>query len=112
MLLHEKFERNTVNLEIFCQVHLAPCMSAEYFLRPVTVHSIVPPCRKNSEHTRDSFRGRCPMIVPISQSQRIDRKRFRALFRTPRLSNPPLPIYTSLRKWYLEYNNCFRKTLP
>ena len=41
-----------------------PCArSAEYFLRPVynTVHSIVPPRR---EHTRDTFQGKCPMIVP------------------------------------------------
>ena len=42
-----------------------PCArSAEYFLRPVTVHSIVLHRRKNSEHTRDTFRGKCPMIVP------------------------------------------------
>ena len=42
-----------------------PCArSAEYFLRHVTVHSIVPHFRKNSERTRDTFRGKCPMIVP------------------------------------------------
>ena len=42
-----------------------PCARlAEYFLRPVTVHSIVPLLRKNSEHTRDTFRDKCPMIVP------------------------------------------------
>ena len=42
-----------------------PCArSAEYFLRHVTVHSIVPHRRKNSKHTRDTFRGKCPMIVP------------------------------------------------
>jgi len=36
-----------------------PCArSAEYFLRPVTVHSIVPPRRKSSEHTRDTFQGK------------------------------------------------------
>ena len=34
----------------------SPCArSAEYFLGPVTVDSIVPPHRKNSEHTRDTF---------------------------------------------------------
>ena len=42
-----------------------PCArSAEYFLHPVTVHSVVTHHRKNSEHTRDTFRGKCPMIVP------------------------------------------------
>ena len=42
-----------------------PCArSAEYFLRPVTVHSIVLHRRKNSEHTRDTFRCKCPMTVP------------------------------------------------
>ena len=35
------------------------------------------PRRKNSEHTRDSFRGKCSMIVPsFLQPQRIDRKSF------------------------------------
>ena len=43
-----------------------PCArSSEYFLRTVTVHSIVLHRRKNSEHTRDTFRGKCPMIVPL-----------------------------------------------
>ena len=43
----------------------APCArSAEYFLCPVTVHSIVPCRHKNSEHTHNTFRGKCPMIVP------------------------------------------------
>ena len=38
-----------------------PCArSAEYFLQPVTV----PPRHKNFKHTRDTFRGKCPMIVP------------------------------------------------
>ena len=33
-----------------------PCArSAEYFLRPVTVDSIVPHRRKNSKHTCDAF---------------------------------------------------------
>ena len=61
-------------------------------LRPVTVHSIVPPHRKNSEHTRDTFRGKCLMIVPFSQPQRIDQKRFRALIRTITTLQPPLFI--------------------
>ena len=55
-------------------------MSAEYFLRPVTVHSIVPPCSKNSEHTCNSFRGKCPMIVPISQSHHMIGSVFRHSF--------------------------------
>ena len=39
-----------------------PCArSAEHFLRPVTVHSMVPHRRK---HTHDTFGGKCPMIVP------------------------------------------------
>ena len=42
-----------------------PCArSAEYFLRPVTVHSIVPHRHKNSKHTRNTLRGKCPMIAP------------------------------------------------
>ena len=45
---------------------------------------------QNSEHTRDSFQDKCPMIVPFSQPQRIDRKRFRALFRTPTPFQKPL----------------------
>ena len=33
-----------------------PCVrSAEYFLHPVTVHSLVPPRHKNSKHTRHLF---------------------------------------------------------
>ena len=40
-----------------------PCTrSAEYFLRPVTAHSIVPPRWKNNEHTRVNFQGKCPMV--------------------------------------------------
>ena len=45
---------------------------------------------QNSEHTRDSSQGKCPMIVPFSQPQRIDRKRFRALFRIPTPLQKPL----------------------
>ena len=76
-----------------------PCArSAEYFLRPVTVRSIVPYRRKNSEHTRDTFRGKCPMIVPsFSQPQRIDRNRFRGLFRTPTTLQPPPPYFFYIR---------------
>ena len=33
------------------------------------------------------------MIVPFSQPQRIDRKRFRALFRTPTTLQPPPPYF-------------------
>ena len=55
---------------------------------------------QNSEHTRDSFQDKCPMIVPFSQPQRIDRKRFRALFRTL------TPLQNRFPYFY------FRKTLP
>ena len=54
----------------------------------------VPPRRRNSEHTRDSFRGKCPMIVPsFSQPQLIDRKRFRACTPTPLQLPPPILLY-------------------
>ena len=84
-----------------------PCArSAEYFLRPVTVHSIVATSRcKNSE-----LRCHCPMIVPFSQPQRINRKHFRGLFHTPTLQPPP-PILLYIRG-SLECNISFRKTLP
>ena len=83
-----------------------PCAgSAEYF---VTVHSIVPPRRKNSEHTRNTFRGKCHMIVPFSQPQRIDRKCFRAPFHTPTTLQPPLAIFFYMRG-SLKYNHFFRK---
>ena len=70
-----------------------PCArSVEYFLRPVTVHSIVATSRcKNSEP-----RCQCPMIVPFSQPQRINRKCFRGLFHTPTLQPPP-PILLYIR---------------
>ena len=42
-----------------------PCArSAKYFLRPVTVHSIVPHRRKNSETHSRYLSRQCPMIVP------------------------------------------------
>ena len=89
-----------------------PCArSAEYFLRPVTVHSIVPPRRKNSELPHDTFHGKCRMIVPFSQPQRIDQKYFQALFRTPTTLQPPLPILLYMRG-SLKYNHSFRKTVP
>ena len=51
------------------------------------------------------------MIVPLSQPQRIDRKRFRALFCTPTILRPPPPILLYIRG-RLKYNISFRKTLP
>ena len=57
------------------------------------LHCIVPPHRKISEHTRDTFRGKCCMIVLFSQPQSINRKRFQALFRTPRTLKLPLAIF-------------------
>ena len=68
-----------------------PCTgSTEYFLRPVTAHSIVPPQWRNSEHTCDSFQDKCPMIVPFSQPcTAYQSECFRALFHTPPLQLPP-----------------------
>ena len=43
------------------------------------LHCIVPPHRKISEHTCDTFRGKCCMIVLFSQPQSINRKRFQTL---------------------------------
>ena len=57
------------------------------------LHCIVPLHRKISEHTRDTFRGKCCMIVLFSQPQSINRKRFQALFRTPRTLKLPLAIF-------------------
>ena len=51
------------------------------------------------------------MIVPFSQPQCIDWKRFRALFRTPTTLQPPPPILLYTRG-SLEYNISFRKSLP
>ena len=87
--------------------------SAEYFLHPVTVYILqfLPLRRKNSEHTCDIFQGKCPMIVPLSQPQCIDRKHFRALFRTPTTLRLPPPILLCIRG-SLEYNISVRKTLP
>ena len=48
------------------------------------------------------------MIAPLSQPQRIDRKHFRALFRTPTTLQPLPPILHHVRG-SLEYNNPFRK---
>ena len=64
---------------------------------PVTVHSVVPPRRKNSEHTHDTFRAKCPMILPFSHPQCIDRKCFQALFHTPMTLQPPPPILLYIR---------------
>ena len=74
----------------------------------VTVHSIVPPRRKNSEHTCGTFRPKCPMIVAFSQPHR---KCFQDLFRTPTTLQPPSTILLHIRG-SLKYNNSFRKTLP
>ena len=71
----------------------ALCQVSWIFPAPVTVHSIVPYRRKNSEHTRNTFRGKCPMIVPFSQPQRIDRKHFQGLFRTQTTLQPPPPYF-------------------
>ena len=51
------------------------------------------------------------MIVPFSQPQCIDWKRFRALFCTPTTLQPPPPILLYIRG-SLEYNTSFRKSLP
>ena len=64
--------------------------SAEYFLHPVTAHSIVPPRWRNSKHTHNSLQGKCPMIVPFSQPcTAYQSECFRALFHTPPLQPPP-----------------------
>ena len=69
------------------------------------VHSIVPPRRKNSEHTCDTFRAKCPMIVAFSQPHR---KLFQDLFRTLMTLQPLSTILLYIRG-SLEYNNSFRK---
>ena len=51
------------------------------------------------------------MIVPFSQPQRIDRKRFWALFHTPTTLQPPPPILLYIRG-SLKYNNSLQITLP
>ena len=74
-----------------------PCTrSAEYFLRPVTAHSILLSRWKNSKLTRDSFQGKCPMIVPFSQPcTAYQSECFRALFRTPTPLQPPPSLVVS-----------------
>ena len=86
-----------------------PCArSAEYFLHPVTVHSFYSTSPwQNSEHTRDSFRGKC-LFLPFSQPQCINRKRFWTLFCTPTPLQLPPPILHYIRG-SLEYNNSFQK---
>ena len=45
-------------------ISIPPCgRSAEYLRLPDTVHLITPPRFKNSEQTRDTFLGKCPMIT-------------------------------------------------
>ena len=57
------------------------------YLHPATVHSIV----ATSRHKNSEPQYQCPMIVPFSQQQRIDQKRFRGLFRIPMTLQPPPP---------------------
>ena len=86
-----------------------PCArSAEYFLCPVTVHSIVPPRRKRVNTPGIcTFWGKCPMIVPFSQPQR---NRFRGYFHRTTTIQPLPPIFLYICG-SLEYNS-FWKTLP
>ena len=63
--------------------------------------------RKNSEQTCYSFQGKYPMIVPFSQPQCIDRKRFRVLFHAPNAFQAPPPILYICDSF--KYNNSFRK---
>ena len=81
-----------------------PCArSAEYFLCPVTV---TPHC-KNCEHTRYTFRGRCPMIVPSFFVATAYRSKAFSDSLSHTNDSPTADIRGSL-----EYSNSFRKTLP
>ena len=75
--------------------------SAGYFLRPVTV----PPRHKNCEHTRDTFRGECPMIVPSF----FVATTYRSEAFLDSLSHTNDTPTTDIRG-VLEYSNSFRKT--
>ena len=66
------------------------------------------PHRKNSKHTRDSFRGKCSMNVPSFFTATAYRSE--ELFRTPTPLQPSPPILFYIRgsrEW-----NFFRKTFP
>ena len=67
-------------------------------------------CSAKTANTQDSFRGKCPMVVPFSQPQHIDQKRFQALFRTPTpLQLPPHILYMRGTTPQMQQ---FLKTLP
>ena len=78
---------------------------------PVTVHSIVPPHRKNSEQPPNTFRAKCPMIVPLSQLTTASRSEAfsGSLSHTDSLTAAPILLYI---RGSLKYNNSFRNPLP
>ena len=85
-----------------------PCArSAEYFLRPVTVHSIVATSTSPKQRTRPRYLSRQIFYDTFFTATAY---RFRALFRTLTTLQPPPPILIYIHG-SVEYIS-FRKSLP